>query len=335
MAGKYFPYGQERPSATTDGTDKFATYFRDSETGLDYAQNRYHQPGMGRFMTPDPYGPSAKLIDPGSWNRYAYVGGDPVNRVDRQGKFYSDVGSDDGWDACSFDQDTCDFGTADINQYFADLAARVAQFCDSTPVAAFAETAHASLCGGVPTQTVQNPPPPSCDQALTLGLQGFLQNNDAALLSWDPTLAADLVAAGKAAGVDPRLMASIATLESGHGTTFGGTNNPFGLGPGNSYGSPQAAVGAEGSTLHKFIYTYGETSVSALYSGNGFIVDPKRPWIVIQYPAYCYGGKDGSQTAACQAAGNTISGFLTSQIGNPLAGLRPGNPNSLGYPCPQ
>ena len=37
LVGKYFPYGQERPSATTDGTDKFATYFRDTETGLDYA----------------------------------------------------------------------------------------------------------------------------------------------------------------------------------------------------------------------------------------------------------------------------------------------------------
>jgi RHS repeat-associated protein len=78
--GKYFPYGQERPSATTDGKEKFATYFRDSETGLDYAQNRYHQPGMGRFMTADPYQASAGPGDPGSWNRYAYTRGDPVNR---------------------------------------------------------------------------------------------------------------------------------------------------------------------------------------------------------------------------------------------------------------
>ena len=30
--GKYFPYGQERPSATQDGKEKFATYFRDTET---------------------------------------------------------------------------------------------------------------------------------------------------------------------------------------------------------------------------------------------------------------------------------------------------------------
>ena len=83
--GKYFPYGQERPSATTDGKEKFATYFRDSETGLDYANNRYHQPGMGRFMTADPYAASGGPSDPGSWNRYAYTRGDPVNRADPGG----------------------------------------------------------------------------------------------------------------------------------------------------------------------------------------------------------------------------------------------------------
>ena len=77
LVGKYFPYGQERPSATTDGKEKFATYFRDSETGLDYADQRYEQPGMGRFMTPDP----AKS----GWNWYAYAGGDPVNNNDPSG----------------------------------------------------------------------------------------------------------------------------------------------------------------------------------------------------------------------------------------------------------
>jgi RHS repeat-associated protein len=83
--GKYFPYGQERPSATTDGKEKFATYFRDSETGLDYADQRYHQPGMGRFMTPDSYGGSASQKDPRSWNKYAYTEGDPINFIDPRG----------------------------------------------------------------------------------------------------------------------------------------------------------------------------------------------------------------------------------------------------------
>jgi len=82
--GKYFPYGQERPSPTTDGKEKFATYFRDSETGLDYANNRYHQPGMGRFLTPDP-SHTANPKDPNSWNQYAYAGGDPVNNADPKG----------------------------------------------------------------------------------------------------------------------------------------------------------------------------------------------------------------------------------------------------------
>lgn len=40
----------------------------------------------GRFMTPDPYrasgGGPGNIADPGSWNRYAYVKSDPINRFD-------------------------------------------------------------------------------------------------------------------------------------------------------------------------------------------------------------------------------------------------------------
>jgi RHS repeat-associated protein len=89
--GKYYPWGQEKPSATTNGTEKFTGYFRDAETGNDYAKNRYHQPGMGRFMTPDPYmaaaGGKQDPRNPGSWNQYAYVQGDPVNYVDSEGLY--------------------------------------------------------------------------------------------------------------------------------------------------------------------------------------------------------------------------------------------------------
>ncbi len=83
--GTFYPYGQEKPSATTDGTEKFTGYFRDLDTGLDYAVNRYHMPGTGRFLTPDPSGRSISASDPGSWNRYAYVIGDPINRSDPTG----------------------------------------------------------------------------------------------------------------------------------------------------------------------------------------------------------------------------------------------------------
>ena len=90
--GKFYPWGQEKPSATTNGTEKFTGYFRDAETSLDYAKNRYHQPGMGRFMSPDPYTASVGPRDPGSWNRYAYTRGDPVNRLDPSG--LDDCGAD-------------------------------------------------------------------------------------------------------------------------------------------------------------------------------------------------------------------------------------------------
>jgi hypothetical protein len=46
---------------------------------------RYYGVGTGRFTTADPYQASAGPADPGSWNRYVYTRGDPVNRIDLQG----------------------------------------------------------------------------------------------------------------------------------------------------------------------------------------------------------------------------------------------------------
>jgi hypothetical protein len=45
---RYYPYGQERQT-TPEGTEKFATYYRDA-TGLDYAWNRYYTAAWGRFL---------------------------------------------------------------------------------------------------------------------------------------------------------------------------------------------------------------------------------------------------------------------------------------------
>ena len=83
--GKFYPYGQERPSATTNGTEKFTGYLRDAETGLDYADQRYEQPGVGRFLTADPSQGSVDLMNPQTWNAYAYVNGDPINLADPSG----------------------------------------------------------------------------------------------------------------------------------------------------------------------------------------------------------------------------------------------------------
>ncbi len=70
------------------GDEKFATYTRSSFSGLDYADQRYYASSYGRFNTADPYKASAAPADPGTWNRYAYVAGDPVNRMDPRGTCY-------------------------------------------------------------------------------------------------------------------------------------------------------------------------------------------------------------------------------------------------------
>jgi len=72
-----------------------------SGVSLDCAQQRCHQPGVGRFMTPDS-APNANASDPGSMNKYAYVAGDPVNRVDQHGQDYCD-GFDDSDFGCGGD----------------------------------------------------------------------------------------------------------------------------------------------------------------------------------------------------------------------------------------
>src|SRR5260370_41299620 len=86
--GKYFPYGEDRSNLPND-TVKFATYTRDSATGLDYADQRYYTSNFGRFMSPDPYRASMRSVNnpsnPATWNRYASVLGDPVNYNDPMG----------------------------------------------------------------------------------------------------------------------------------------------------------------------------------------------------------------------------------------------------------
>ena len=83
--GTYYPWGENRGSTDPQNTWSFATYWEDSVTGLDYANNRYYSNAYGRFMTPDPYQASGGPSDPQSWNRYAYTRGDPVNRFDPGG----------------------------------------------------------------------------------------------------------------------------------------------------------------------------------------------------------------------------------------------------------
>jgi RHS repeat-associated protein len=79
----YFPYGEERTPSIGD-RNKFGTYHRD-QTGLDYADQRYYNSTIGRFLSADPYEASGGTSEPASWGRGVYVHGDPVNFNDSAG----------------------------------------------------------------------------------------------------------------------------------------------------------------------------------------------------------------------------------------------------------
>ena len=93
---RYMPFGEEETS-TRENRIKFGTYVRDEISGLDYAKRRYYSSELGRFISPDPYIGSIRLDDPDSWNRYAYCGNDPINRIDPHGTSFCGWSC---WDSC-------------------------------------------------------------------------------------------------------------------------------------------------------------------------------------------------------------------------------------------
>jgi RHS repeat-associated protein len=84
----YHPFGEEIQRAgygTDDLRKKFATYERDDESELDFAQARYYSPKHGRFYSVDPENFGATTDDPQSWNAYAYARNNPLLFSDPRG----------------------------------------------------------------------------------------------------------------------------------------------------------------------------------------------------------------------------------------------------------
>jgi RHS repeat-associated protein len=134
-----YPWGEE-VTATANDKIKFATYLRDGESGVDYAMNRYYSSPTGRFLTADPYGAnnggSGDPSDPQSWNRYAYVSGDPVNGYDPSGLVMGWPGSGGSGSTPGFDGGYSGGGFSGI--------------CGSTPTSGFGSFGSDNLGYGPP-----------------------------------------------------------------------------------------------------------------------------------------------------------------------------------------
>jgi RHS repeat-associated protein len=91
----YFAFGRD---AAFNAGDPEALHFtgheRDYESGtgapntdyLDYMHARYYSANLGRFLSVDPTLASVSQSAPQSWNRYAYVRDNPLNRTDPDGR---------------------------------------------------------------------------------------------------------------------------------------------------------------------------------------------------------------------------------------------------------
>ncbi|MBK7706166.1 MAG: hypothetical protein IPJ30_10380 [Acidobacteria bacterium] len=92
------PFGEEISSNTGERTitakygaadnlrQKFTTYQRDEETGLDFAEARMYENRHGRFTAVDPLLASGKSANPQTFNRFAYAWESP-NKTDRSKRF--------------------------------------------------------------------------------------------------------------------------------------------------------------------------------------------------------------------------------------------------------
>jgi RHS repeat-associated protein len=83
------PWGADTPRSNNAAFQprKFTSYERDgngSDEAMFRRSNRWHS----SFDQPDPSDGSYDAIDPQSFNRYAYVQGDPVNFVDPQAIYW-------------------------------------------------------------------------------------------------------------------------------------------------------------------------------------------------------------------------------------------------------
>jgi RHS repeat-associated protein len=114
----YWPYGEEASDPLQDELrKKYTGHERDAydltslADELDYMHARFMNSNVARFLAADPL--AGGLVTPQSFNRFAYVGGNPVGRIDPDGFCWVSDASGDGPFDCGFGGTTNGTGGAD------------------------------------------------------------------------------------------------------------------------------------------------------------------------------------------------------------------------------
>jgi RHS repeat-associated protein len=184
--------------------------------GLDYGDHRMYASTYGRFNTPDPFQGKAKGAGdpgtPGSWNKYEYTLGDPVNNVDPQGTFLP----------IPCDPSLCPFGNG------------LGLGWDWGPPCTPLVIDPGGCVLPLPTGPVEAPPkPPSCESGLSQRDISYVSNNFFAAFSVG-------VSTGDALSAD--FILAWAAVESGFGTSNISKSNDNFFGETSPKGNPNQAA---------------------------------------------------------------------------------------------
>jgi RHS repeat-associated protein len=81
---EYEPYGKQIKPVTLKDGPGYTGHMLDAATGLNYMQQRYYDPGIGRFLSVDPV--TADGNSGGNFNRYWYANNNPYKFTDPDGR---------------------------------------------------------------------------------------------------------------------------------------------------------------------------------------------------------------------------------------------------------
>lgn len=90
---EYEPYGHQTTPQIQDGPG-YTGHVQDAATGLTYMQQRYYDPGIGRFLSVDPV--TADTVTSWNFNRYNYAASNPYKFTDPDGRHIT-IGGDEAY----------------------------------------------------------------------------------------------------------------------------------------------------------------------------------------------------------------------------------------------
>ena len=112
---RYTAFGEVRYADRNTPTDyRFTGQLQQRDLGLYFYKARFYDPVLGRFISPDTIVPN--LGNPKSWNRYAYVGNNPIRYNDPSGRCEVDMGGHMTW----FANDSSQCSGADVRDVYTD-----------------------------------------------------------------------------------------------------------------------------------------------------------------------------------------------------------------------